>query len=133
MQKNVVLFLIIGAILLFIAVRPSNDPIPEMETKLGADPIITKQYFARVENGEIMQVIVGSSQIVNSGLLGNPSDWIEVDKGVVGRGFVYQPSIDSYIEPRPSAEAALDIAGKKWVLPTREEVIIDAPISATST
>lgn len=72
-------------------------------------------YFAEVINDTVRRVIVADQSFVNSGALGNPSNWIETDyyahggvglrKNYAGIGYMYDPVRDGFIPPQPHQSA----------------------------
>ena len=85
-------------------------------------------HFAKIENGIVTQVIVAEQDFINSGLVGDPSQWIQTsyntlggvhygsdgqpDNGIAlrgnyaGVGYTYDSANDVFYAPRP-----LDING----------------------
>lgn len=62
-------------------------------------------YFAKVENGIVTDVIRITQDVVNSGLWGNPAEWIETSYNTRG-GIYYIPNSDP-LEPDPDQSKAL--------------------------
>ena len=62
-------------------------------------------YFAKVENGIVTDVIRVTQDVINSGLWGNPLDWIETSYNTRG-GIYYIPNSEPP-EPDPDQSKAL--------------------------
>lgn len=96
-------------------------------------------HFAKVENGIVTQVIVAEQEFIDSGAVGNPSDWVQTSyntyggihygqdgnpdggvalrKNYAGVGFTYDPARDAFIEPQIAPSWTLDEASCRWVPP----------------
>lgn len=48
-------------------------------------------YFAKVENGMVVQVISAEQDVIDSGLFGDPKDWIQTSYNTLG-GVHYKPN-----------------------------------------
>ena len=93
-------------------------------------------HFAKVENGIVTQVIVAEQDFINSGVVGNPENWIQTSyntyggvhllgdtplrKNFAGVGFTYNVEKDAFIPPKP-------LQYESWVL-SEEKCIWEAPI-----
>jgi hypothetical protein len=79
-------------------------------------------HFAKVENGSVTQVIVAEQDVIDSGLFGDPSLWIQTSYNTYGGkhpegrplrmnyagiGYSYDSVKDAFIPPKPFS---------KWVL-----------------
>lgn len=51
-------------------------------------------HFAKVENGIVTQVIVANQEVIDSGLFGEPSLWIQTSYNT-RRGIHYEPNSDT--------------------------------------
>lgn len=74
-------------------------------------------HFAKInENGIVEQVIVAEQDFINTGILGDPSTWIQTSynthgglhpegrplrKNYAGIGYTYDPVRDAFIPPQP--------------------------------
>ena len=73
-------------------------------------------HFAKIENGLVTQVIVAEQDFINSGAVGNPSEWVQTSynthggqhpegrplrKNYAGIGFTYDSQRDAFIPPKP--------------------------------
>ncbi|CAB4221261.1 hypothetical protein UFOVP1636_217 [uncultured Caudovirales phage] len=74
-------------------------------------------HFAKVENGIVTHVIVAEQDFINSGLVGDPSIWIQTSyntyagehrlggtplrKNYAGLGYTYDSERDAFIPPNP--------------------------------
>ena len=91
-------------------------------------------HFAKVENGTVTQVIVAEQDFINSGAVGNPSDWIQTSyntqggvhklggtplrKNYAGIGYVYDAGRDAFYAPQPFPSWILDEQTCFWNAPT---------------
>lgn len=90
-------------------------------------------HFAKVENGLVIEVIVAEQDFINSGAVGNPSDWVQTSynthggqhpegrplrKNYAGIGFTYDSVRDAFIPPTPYPS---------WVL-NEDTCLWDAPV-----
>jgi len=80
-------------------------------------------YFVKIDSNNIVtQVIVAEQDVINSGLVGDPSLWIETSyngdfrKQYAGLGFTYDKVNDIFIAPTPHASWILD-ASFDWQPP----------------
>jgi len=81
-------------------------------------------HFAKVENGIVTHVIVAEQDFINSGLVGDPSIWIQTSyntyagehrlggtplrKNYAGLGYTYDSERDAFIPPNPFPSWILD-------------------------
>lgn len=93
-------------------------------------------HFAKVENGIVTAVIVADQDFINSGLVGNPADWIQTsyntrggihyapdsntpDGGVAlranyaGIGYTYDAANDVFYAPQPYP--SWNISAPTWI------------------
>lgn len=91
-------------------------------------------HFAKVENNIVTQVIVAEQEFIDSGVLGNPSQWIQTSyntqggvhlnggtplrKNYAGIGFTYDSTRDAFIPPSPFQSWTLDEETCQWEAPT---------------
>jgi hypothetical protein len=92
-------------------------------------------HFAKVENGIVTQVIVADQEVINSGLFGNPLDWVETcydtHNGVHANGgtplrgnyakigSVYDPELDAFYDPNHRGSSwTLNTTTFQWEPPT---------------
>ena len=90
-------------------------------------------HFAKVENGLVTEVIVAEQDFINSGAVGNPSDWVQTSynthggqhpegrplrKNYAGIGFAYDSGRDAFIPPTPYPS---------WVL-NEDTCLWDSPV-----
>lgn len=89
-------------------------------------------YFAKIdEEGVVTEVIVATQEVIDSGLFGDPAEWVETDmegntrNQYAGIGMVYIKEIDSFVDERPNEffgvevsadELELNPVTKKWEL-----------------
>ena len=98
-------------------------------------------HFAHIdENGIVTQVIVVEQEVINSGIFGHPSNWIQTSyntrggkhyapnswdednipplrKNFAGIGFTYDLGRDAFIPPKPYDSWILDETTCKWEPP----------------
>jgi hypothetical protein len=90
-------------------------------------------HFAKVENGIVTQVIVIEQDVLNTGLWGDPADWVQTSyntsggqhllggtplrKNYAGIGFIYDQARDAFYEPQPYPSWILDEATCVWQPP----------------
>lgn len=73
-------------------------------------------HFAKIENNIVTQVIVVEQGVINSGLFGDPTSWIQTSyntrggqhpegrplrKNFAGIGYTYSSELDAFIPPKP--------------------------------
>ena len=90
------------------------------ETKDGTDA----RFFAEVENGIVLRVIVAQPEVLNTGKWGNPNRWVETcygDKGnrknYAGTGHIFDKTRDAFISPKPYESWELDETTAIWKAP----------------
>lgn len=90
-------------------------------------------HFAKIENGVVMQVIVAEQDVIDSGLFGEPSSWVQTSyntsggvhanggtplrKNYAGIGFTYDSARDAFIPPKPFASWTLNEDTCLWDCP----------------
>ena len=91
-------------------------------------------HFAKVENNIVTQVIVAEQDVINSGLFGSPSSWVQTSyntyggehrlggnplrKNYAGIGFTYDSERDAFIPPSPFNSWTLNEDTCLWEAPT---------------
>jgi len=91
-------------------------------------------HFAKIENEIVTQVIVAEQDVINSGLFGSPSSWVQTSyntyagehrlggtplrKNYAGIGFTYDSERDAFIPPKPFNSWILDEVTCLWGAPT---------------
>ena len=80
--------------------------------------------YAKInEDGIVQQVIVAEQEFINSGAMGDSSNWVQtsynnsIRKQYAGIGYTYDKVNDVFIAPSPYASWALD-ASFDWQPPT---------------
>lgn len=86
-------------------------------------------HFAKVENGIVTSVIVAEQDFIDSGAVGDPSQWIQTSyntygnqhpegrplrKNFAGIGFTYDPVLDAFIPPKPEGNYILNTETGLW-------------------
>jgi hypothetical protein len=80
-------------------------------------------YYAKVVNNRVMQVIAAEQDLIDSGKLGDPDLWIPAsDTGGIrinfpSVGFSYDAMRDAFIPPKPYPSWVLDEATCQWSAP----------------
>ena len=89
-------------------------------------------HFAKVVDGIVTQVIVAEQDFIDSGAVGNPSEWIQTSyrtyggqhpegrplrKNYAGVGYTYDAVKDAFIPPKPFASWTLDDDTCLWNAP----------------
>ena len=90
-------------------------------------------HFAKVENGIVTQVIVAEQDVINSGLFGDPSSWIQTSyntrrgihtnggmplrKNFAGIGYTYDATRDAFIAKKPFNSWILNEEACDWDAP----------------
>ena len=97
-------------------------------------------HFAKVENGIVTSIIVAEQDFINSGAVGNPTDWIQTsyntrgnihydqdgtpDGGIAlrgnyaGIGYIYDQENDVFYPPAPYPSWILNTSSWLWEPPT---------------
>ena len=90
-------------------------------------------HFAKVENGIVTQVIVAEQDVINTGMFGDISSWIQTSyntyggkhnlggnplrKNYAGIGYTYDAERDAFYSPKPFLSWILDEDTCIWVAP----------------
>ena len=94
-------------------------------------------HFAEIDNqGIVLRVIVADQDFINSGLVGDPKNWIQTSyntqggkhsmggnplrKNYASMGFIYDKVRDAFIPPKPSSGALLDEETCLWLRPNKQ-------------
>lgn len=81
------------------------------------------QYFAKIENNLVTQVIVADQEFIDSGAVGDPANWVEtfvgggVRKNYAGKGMTYDKVLDIFYDPQPFLSWSLNEETGKWEAP----------------
>lgn len=88
------------------------------------------RFFAEVEDGIVLRVIVARPEFLNTGRWGSPDRWVETcygDKGsrknYAGQGYIFDKTQDGFVAPKPDKDAVLDKVELKWISPLVDEEI----------
>ena len=71
-------------------------------------------HFAEIQDGIVQRVIVSEQDFINTGKLGDPSNWIETSpdnefrKQYAGIGYTYSVDNNIFVRPQPFPSWALD-------------------------
>lgn len=90
-------------------------------------------HFAKIENNIVTSVIVAEQDFINSGVVGNPSDWVQTSyntrggihvnggtplrKNFAGIGYTYDVEKDAFIPPKPHGSWLLNEETCLWGSP----------------
>lgn len=91
-------------------------------------------HFAQIDNNNIVvQVIVAEQDFINTGVVGDPSKWIQTSyntyggvhklggtplrKNYAGIGYHYIPEIDAFVPPKPYPSWTLNTESGLWNAP----------------
>ena len=89
-------------------------------------------HFAKVENGVVTQVIVIDQETLNTGLWGDPTEWVQTSyntqggqhpegrplrKNFAGIGYTYDSVRDAFYAPQPFPSWVLDEETCVWGAP----------------
>lgn len=90
-------------------------------------------HFAKVENNIVTEVIVAEKDFIDSGAVGDPSQWIQTSyntrsgvhllggtplrKNFAGIGYLYNSEIDAFIPPKPFNSWILNTELGTWEAP----------------
>lgn len=96
------------------------------------------QYFAEIDqNNVVKRVIVADQNFIDSGVVGDPKNWVETSmdgsfrKNYAGIGYTYDDKLDAFIAPKPTENAVLDETYCKYKIPVKDAismgVIKDSP------
>lgn len=85
-------------------------------------------HFAKIENGIVTQVIVAEQEVINTGLWGDPSTWVQTSYNTIGGkhpenrplrgnfagiGYTYDAENDVFYAPKPFP--SWTISGPDWI------------------
>lgn len=95
-------------------------------------------HFAKVENGIVTEVLVITQDVIDTGLFGDPSLWVQTSyntrggvhydqqgepdglglrKNYAGIGYTYDPVLDAFIPPQPYSSWLLNTQTCLWESP----------------
>ena len=90
-------------------------------------------HFAKIDNGIVVQVIVAEQDVIDSGLFGTPSEWVQTSYNTYGGehllggtplrmnyagvGDTYDSIRDAFIPPQPYPSWILDETTCQWQSP----------------
>jgi hypothetical protein len=93
-------------------------------------------HYAQVIDGRVTQVIVVERDVLNTGIFGDPNQWIQTSynthggqhllggtplrKNFAGVGFVYDPALDAFYPPQPYPSWLLDSETCFWHAPVAQ-------------
>lgn len=86
-------------------------------------------HFAKVENGSVTEVLVIEQDVIDTGMFGDPSLWVQTSyntyggqhpegrplrKNFAGIGYTYDAERDAFIPPQPFASWTLNEESCLW-------------------
>jgi len=89
-------------------------------------------HYAKIENGIVTQVIVAEQEFINSGLVGEPTDWVQTSYNTHGNqhpegrplrgnyagiGYTYDVTNDVFYTPQPYPSWILNNTTWLWEAP----------------
>lgn len=80
-------------------------------------------HFARLDNNIVVEVIVAEQDFIDSGVVGDPSIWVQtsyngrIRKRFAGIGYTYDSELDAFIPPKPYDSWVLDTTTLDWIAP----------------
>jgi len=85
------------------------------------------QYFAEVTNGIVQRVIVVSQETINSGIFGDPLNWVEtkidsLTEKYAGIGYERHEDLKDFVAPKPYPSFILDRIKKEYVAPIEKPI-----------
>ena len=93
-------------------------------------------YFAEIDKDDVvMRVIVASQEFIDSGRVGDPSNWVETymdgskRKNYAGKGYKYDKRLDAFISKKPHEDAILNEDTAQWIMPVIE---VDDKVGTTT-
>jgi hypothetical protein len=81
-------------------------------------------YWAQLDNNRIViQVVEATEEVILSGILGNPNNWMETSltgefrKNYAGIGYTYDFVLNCFYSPQPSGYIGFDNLTCTWIMP----------------
>ena len=82
-------------------------------------------YWAQLDNNRVVtQVVEATEEVIQSGILGNPNNWVETSltgefrKNYAGIGYTYDMPLNCFYAPQPSGSIGFDDTTCTWIMPT---------------
>lgn len=85
-------------------------------------------HYAKVENGIVTEIIVADQDFINSGAVGDPTQWIQtsynstIRSNYAGIGYLYMSEHDIFISPKPFDSWSFDTESLSWKAPTEKPI-----------
>lgn len=102
-----------------IAVMGAGLALRDNTVQAPTEPALT--YFAELDqNDVVLRVIVADQEFIDSGAVGDPSQWVQTfldgrqRKNYANPGDKFDRSRDAFVSPKPFPEAVLDEATARW-------------------
>lgn len=123
--KRGIMWFFIGGIALagttaVIANRPVDTPIQDNEASV-IETVAVPTHFAEIDaQGNVLRVIVADQAFIDSGAVGEPTNWVQTYRdeskrgNYAGKGHSYDKQRDMFISPKPKGDVVLDEKTGKW-------------------
>lgn len=102
--------------------EPVGDKVATITLEIETSIKSAATYFAEVDkDGTVKRVIVADQEFINTGKVGNPSNWVQTytngfkRKNYAGIGHTYNKTRDAFISPKPHPDATLDEDTLRWI------------------
>ena|SRR3990167_2913379 len=125
--KGLLTFLGIGAVAFALTFNGAIEelvPNVALETVCVSNDGTNARFFAEVENGVVLRVLVAQPEVLNTGRWGSPDRWVETcyggegeRKNYGGKGHTFDKTRDAFIRPKPYASWELDETTARWKAP----------------
>ena len=124
-SKNKTKWILVGtlaaAAISGIALLPGGEVTPPVDRVEDS-----ATYFAEIdENNVVIRLIVADQAFIDSGLVGDPNNWIQTflegegRKNYAGVGYTYDETRNAFITDKPSPNATFDEDTARWVVPPK--------------
>ena len=83
-------------------------------------------HYAKIENGIVTEVIVADQEFIDSGAVGDPTQWKQtsynhmIRKSYAGIGYCYDEELDVFFPPKPFESWLLDTTSVSWEAPVKK-------------
>ena len=81
-------------------------------------------YWAQLDNNRVViQVVEATEEVIQSGALGNPNNWLETSitgefrKNYAGIGYTYDLVLNCFYAPQPSGSTGFNDLTCTWIIP----------------
>jgi hypothetical protein len=83
-------------------------------------------HYAKIKNGIVTEVIVADQEFINSGAVGDPTEWKQtsynnkIRGSYAGIGYLYDEELDKFVSPKPFPSWKLDKQTASWKAPVEQ-------------